>query len=190
MWEIHHTTFKVRRCWYGRTVIRSSYKLCYEHAQDIINGKSEAEMRRVIPELAQFSGARLSEKFSEMKEALNFLSVIAKKWQNSRQKEGALNLESTEVQFEFEEKNMKDLKPKEHLEIHETVAECMIMANHWVARKIASTFSTNSILRLHPPPIKDRFEELKHCAMARGWLVDTNSNKSLADSLDRYLSQV
>ena len=85
---------------------------------------------------------------------------------------------------------MKDLKPKEHLEIHETVAECMIMANHWVARKIASTFSTNSILRLHPPPNKDRFEELKHCAMARGWLVDTNSNKSLADSLDRYFSQV
>merc|ERR1719282_2111910 len=119
-----------------------------------------------------------------MKEALNNLSVIAKKWQNSRQKEGALNLESTEVQFEFEEKNMKDLKPKEHLEIHETVAECMIMANHWVARKISQAFSTNSILRLHPPPKKDKFEELKHCAKTKGWLVDTSSNKSLADSLD------
>ena len=77
-----------------------------------------------------------------MKEALTWLSVIAKKWQvmltdhvtsilvsnwlicslqNSRQREGALNLESTEVQFEFEEKSMKELKPKEHLEIHETV---------------------------------------------------------------------
>ena len=147
IWEIHHTTFKVRRCWYGRTVIRSSYKLCYEHAQDIINGKTEAEMKQLIPELEQFSGAKLSEKFGEMKEALTWLSVIAKKWQNSRQREGALNLESTEVQFEFEEKNMKELRPKEHLEIHETVAECMIMANHWVARKIASSFSTNSILR-------------------------------------------
>ena len=42
---------------------------------------------------------------------------------------------------------MKELRPKEHLEIHETVAEGMIMANHWVARKIASSFSTNSILR-------------------------------------------
>ena len=28
-----------------------------------------------------FSGAKLSEKFSEMKEALIWLSVIAKKWQ-------------------------------------------------------------------------------------------------------------
>ena len=126
IWEIHHTTFKVRRCWYGRTVIRSQYKLSYEHAQDIINGSNEAEMKKVIPELGQFSGAKLSEKFGEMKEALTWLSVIAKKWQNSRQREGALNLESTEVQFEFEEKNMKELRPKEHLEIHETVTLALI----------------------------------------------------------------
>ena len=46
--------------------------------------------------------------------------------QNSRQREGALNLESTEVQFEFEEKNMKELRPKEHLEIHETVTLALI----------------------------------------------------------------
>ena len=28
--------------------------MCYEHAQDIINGNTEAEMRKVIPELGQF----------------------------------------------------------------------------------------------------------------------------------------
>ena len=96
-------------------------------------------MKKLIPELSALSGANLEEKFGEMKTALDHLSIIAKKWQNSRQKEGALNLESSEVQFEFEEKNTKELKPKAHLEIHETVAECMIMANHWVARKIASS---------------------------------------------------
>ena len=46
-------------------------------------------------------------------------------------------------------------------------------------------FWLQSSIRLHPPPKKDKFEELKHCAKARGWLVDTSSNKSLADSLDR-----
>ena len=142
-------------------------------------------MKELIPELSELSGVKLSEKFDEVREALNHLSVIARKWQNTRQREGALNLESTEVQFEFDQKNMKDLKPKEHLDIHETVAECMIMANHWVARKISSSFSTNSILRLHPPPKKDKFEELKQCALSRGWLVDTSSNKALATSLDR-----
>ena len=44
----------MRRCWYGRTVIRSQYKLCYEYAQDIINGSNETEMKKVIPELGQF----------------------------------------------------------------------------------------------------------------------------------------
>merc|ERR1719348_2029732 len=185
IWEIHHTSFKVRRCWYGRTVIKSSYKLCYEHAQDIIDGKPSSEMKKVIPELSNFSGVELEEKFDEMKEALNYLSVIAKKWQNSRQREGALNLESTEVQFEFEEKSMKDLKPKEHLEIHETVAECMIMANHWVARKIAEVWPSQALLRLHPPPKKENFEQLLACAASRGWTVNTSSNKALAESLNR-----
>ena len=166
-------------------MIKSSYKLCYEHAQEIINGASDVEMQKVIPELSKYSGKQLKEKFLEMKESLTYLSTIAKKWQNTRQKEGALNLESTEVQFEFDEKSMTNIKPKEHLEIHETVAECMIMANHWVARKIAEVFPANSILRLHPPPKKDNFEELKVCAKSKGWTVETFSNKSLADSLDR-----
>ena len=141
-------------------------------------------MKELVPELSNLGGVKLEEKFSEMKTALDNLSVIAKKWQSSRQREGALNLESTEVQFEFEEKNMKELKPKEHLEIHETVAECMIMANHWVARKISEMFPSNSILRLHPAPKKGRFTELEVCARSRGWRVDTDTNKSLATSLD------
>ena len=47
-----------------------------------------------------------------------------------------------------------------HLEIHETVAECMIMANHWVARKIADVFPAFSLLRLHPPPKKVNEEKI------------------------------
>ena len=69
-------------------------------------------MKELVPELSNLGGVKLEEKFSEMKTALDNLSVIAKKWQSSRQREGALNLESTEVQFEFEEKNMKELKPR------------------------------------------------------------------------------
>jgi len=185
IWEIHPKTFRVKNVWYGKTVIKSSYKLCYEHAQDILDGKSELEMKELIPELSKFSGKQLKEKFQEVKESLTYLSTIAKKWQNTRLKEGALNLESTEVQFEFEEKSMTNIKPKEHLAIHETVAECMIMANHWVARKIAEVFPSNSILRMHPPPKKDNFEELKICAKSKGWTVETFSNKALAESLDR-----
>lgn len=35
------------------------------------------------------------------------------------------------------------------LEIHETVAECMIFANHWVAMKIAEAFPSAALVRCH-----------------------------------------
>ena len=79
---------------------------------------------------------------------------MASGWHAGREAQGALNLESTEVQFEFEEQSLQNIRPKAHLAIHETVAECMIMANHWVARKIAEAFPTQALLRLHPPPKK------------------------------------
>ena len=49
---------------------------------------------------------------------LDLLSRIASKWQSGREAAGALNLESTEVQFEFEEQSLQDMKPKQHLGIH------------------------------------------------------------------------
>ena len=30
--------------------------------------------------------------------------------------------------------------------MHETVAECMIFANHWVAKKIFESYSTNALV--------------------------------------------
>lgn len=84
------------------------------------------------------------------------------------------------------------------LEIHETVAECMIFANHWVAKKIAETFPSSALvrpflfstpssppfsliflvnyspqLRHHPLPRKQHFTNLTHCAASKGFSIDT-----------------
>lgn len=32
------------------------------------------------------------------------------------------------------------------LEIHETIAECMIFSNHWVAKKIFQTFPSHALV--------------------------------------------
>ena len=32
------------------------------------------------------------------------------------------------------------------MEIHETIAECMIFANHWVAKKIAEAFPNSALV--------------------------------------------
>ena len=120
IWELNPKTFKVRDVWYGRTVIRSSYKLCYEHAQDILDGKTAEEMKDLVSELSHLDGRQLEKKFTEVKDALVLLSRVARRVQTNREKDGALNLESTEVQFEFESTSLTNIKPKEHLAVHET----------------------------------------------------------------------
>ncbi len=185
LWQLEPDTYKVLDVWYGRTVIRSSYKLCYEAAQDIIEGKTAREMQEQVLELQGYSGQGLEKKFKKLKETLVQLSAVARGIQDEREKRGALRLDGAEVRFEFEAANLTEMRPKEHLRIHETVAECMIFANHWVAKKIAETFPLFSLLRRHQPPKAENFEELKVCAAARGWHVDTGSSQALAKSLDR-----
>ena len=89
---------KVKDVWYGRSIIRSSYKLCYEDAQYIIDGASVDEMKEKIPELANFTAKSvLSEKFSELKATLELLTEVTSHWQRNRESAGALNLESTGI---------------------------------------------------------------------------------------------
>lgn len=72
-----------------------------------------------------------------------------------------------------EERNITALVPRQHLEIHETVAECMIYTNHWVARKIQEAFPHQALLRRHPPPRQEVFSMLVESGKARGFTIDT-----------------
>ena len=72
-----------------------------------------------------------------------------------------------------EQRNITALVPRQPLEVHETVAECMIYANHWVARKIQETFPHQALLRRHPPPRQEFFSQLVESAKAVGFTIDT-----------------
>lgn len=50
IWKLD-TDYKVKDVWYGRTVIRSKYKLTYEAAQQLYDGTPAAEVKKDIPEL-------------------------------------------------------------------------------------------------------------------------------------------
>ena len=43
--------YQVKKVWFGRTVIRSRYKLSYEVAQRLCDGAAASHIRRDIPEL-------------------------------------------------------------------------------------------------------------------------------------------
>ncbi|KAF7648914.1 hypothetical protein LDENG_00150350 [Lucifuga dentata] len=181
LWELDAHTLAVKKVWYGRTLIRSSYQLHYELAQALLNGE-QAE----VPELARRRSEEKDAKLAELTHALQMLTHVARHLRAQRDRGGALELEGVEVRAQLdEERNITALVPRQPLEVHETVAECMIYANHWVARKIQETFPHQALLRHHPPPRQEFFSQLVDSAKAKGFTINTRSNKALADSLDR-----
>ncbi|KAK3090437.1 hypothetical protein FSP39_011852 [Pinctada imbricata] len=185
IWELD-SKYEVVDVWYGKTIIRSSYKLFYEMAQAIHDGMSTADIVEEVPELKNLTLDQLNKKVAELRTTITDLMTVARYLKSRRVRGGALELESVEVQVQLSEtKSIQDLTPKDHLEVHETIAECMIFANHWVAKKIAQSFPNQSLLRHHPLPREEQFESLRNCAASRGFTIKTSSNKELAESLDR-----
>ncbi|XP_008291591.1 DIS3-like exonuclease 1 [Stegastes partitus] len=181
MWELDARTLAVNKVWFGRTLIRSSYQLHYELAQALLNGDPAD-----VPELAELGSEEKDARLAELTQALELLTHVARHLRAQRDRGGALELEGVEVRAQLDEdRNITALVPRQPLEVHETVAECMIYANHWVARKIQETFPYQALLRRHPPPRQELFSQLVDTAEARGFTVDTRTNKALADSLDR-----
>ncbi|KAM4748024.1 DIS3-like exonuclease 1 [Rhinophrynus dorsalis] len=182
IWELDGSTYEIRRVWYGRTIIRSSYKLSYEVAQQLLDG--DLEPLNTDPELRPLSND--SVRLEKLLWAVGKLTDVARVTRSRRDLNGALELEGVEVRVQLgEERRIDDLVPKQPLQVHETIAECMILANHWVAKKIWESYPQHALLRLHPPPRQEFFRELKESAQARGFSIDTRSNKTLADSLDK-----
>ncbi|XP_048763599.2 DIS3-like exonuclease 1 [Ostrea edulis] len=184
IWELDKD-FEVVNVWYGKTIIRSSYKLFYEMAQAMHDGIAMSEIIENVPELQNLSKKEMKNRVDELRSAVVLLMKIARRLKARRVCGGALELESVEVQVQLTEtKSIENLTPKDHLEIHDTIAECMIFANHWVAKKIAEVFPNQTLLRHHPLPKNEQFENLKNCAKNKGFEVKTSSNKDLADTLD------
>lgn len=183
MWELDKTSYEIKKVWYGRTIIRSAYKLFYEAAQELLDGNFS--IVDDIPEFKALEEQSQQAKLEELVWAIGKLTDIARHIRAKRDRCGALELEGIEVRVQLDDKkNIHDLIPKQPLEVHETVAECMILANHWVAKKIWESFPHQALLRQHPPPHQEFFSELRECAKAKGFFIDTRSNKTLADSLD------
>ncbi|XP_053450314.1 DIS3-like exonuclease 1 isoform X2 [Nycticebus coucang] len=183
MWELDKTSYEIKKVWYGRTIIRSAYKLFYEAAQELLDGN--VSVIDDIPEFKNLDEKSRQDQLEELVWAIGKLTDIARHVRAKRDRCGALELEGVEVRVQLDEKkNIHDLIPKQPLEVHETVAECMILANHWVAKKIWESFPHQALLRRHPPPHQEFFSELRECAKAKGFFIDTRSNKTLADSLD------
>ncbi|XP_054692516.1 DIS3-like exonuclease 1 isoform X1 [Grus americana] len=184
LWELEKESYEMLRVCYDKTIIRSAYKLVYEAAQGLLDG--DTNVVDDIPELKNLDERTKQKQLSDLVWAISKLTNIARHVRAKRDSCGALELEGVEIRVQLDDKNnIHDLIPKQPLEVHETVAECMILANHWVAKKISEHFPHQALLRQHPPPRQEFFTELRECASAKGFSIDTRSNKALAESLDK-----
>ncbi|KGL77635.1 DIS3-like exonuclease 1, partial [Tinamus guttatus] len=183
-WELDKESYEILGVSYKKSIIRSAYKLVYETAQGLLDG--DTSVVADILELKDLDERTRQKKLTELVWAISKLTHIARHVRAKRDSCGALELEGVEIRVQLDDKkNIHDLIPKQPLEVHETVAECMILANHWVAKKIAENFPHQALLRQHPPPRQEFFSELRECASAKGFTIDTRSNKTLAESLDK-----
>ncbi|XP_010570392.1 PREDICTED: DIS3-like exonuclease 1 isoform X2 [Haliaeetus leucocephalus] len=184
LWELEKESYEMLRVCYNKTIIRSAYKLVYEAAQGLLDG--DTSVVGDILELKNLDERTRQKKLAELVWAISKLTDIARHLRAKRDSCGALELEGVEIQVQLDDKQkIYGLIPKQPLEVQDTVAECMILANHWVAKKISEHFPHQALLRQHPPPRQEFFTRLRECASAKGFSIDTRSNKTLAESLDK-----
>jgi len=118
--------------------------------------------------------------------AVKGLASLARKFRQKRIDAGALTLASPEVKFvlDSESLNPTDVQAYALLEANALVEEFMLLANVTVAKKILRHYPTLSVLRRHPSPNRSMFQSLIGKARCRGFEIDIEDSKRLADSLD------
>ncbi|MDX1380802.1 MAG: ribonuclease R, partial [Xanthomonadales bacterium] len=136
---------KVTRSRFDAAVMRSRLRLTYTEVWEwIVSGKPE-----IRPDTAEASAS------------LRDLYGLYKALRRARTKRGAIDFESTEVQFRFDERGaVDDIVPYEQNDAHRLIEECMITANVEAAQfllrqRIAAPF------RAHEPPPPDKLESLE-----------------------------
>lgn len=159
------TNGKVYDYSFEKTVIKSAKRFAYEEAQRSINEE----------------GLYYKE--------LSTLNDIAKKLREKRMKEGAIDFETDEVQFELDE-NFKPVRVyrKERLDTHKLIEEFMLLANRYVGEYMFKEHKKKGgrgifMYRIHDLPDKDKLSQLSVFLKALGFefKVDKNSDLTSKD---------
>ena len=194
IWTMSPDLEKVKSTWYGRTVIHNIQAMTYEQAHNILHDKEPDDPNDFPPPLT--AGAPVNRSIIKLlKKDLTMLTKLARKLRKHREKiGGAVDLSSgergSELKFVLDnEGNPTRVAPKKELEIHNTIAELMIMSNAFVAATIYKHYPDFSILRIHQKADTDNFKELEQLFMKKGIKFDGSSNKALATTLQTAMAE-
>ena len=162
---------KIRKEWFGRTIIHSDMRFSYEEAQVIIE-KGQGELAA----------------------ELRILNDIAKRLRKERFKKGAVNFETTEVKFKLDAKG-KPLAviPKIRKDAHKLIEEFMLLANKQVAtfvyNKGKGKEKNTFVYRTHDFPDPDKVKDFSVFARQFGHKMNVDET-SISSSLNKLMSEI
>lgn len=161
----------IRKKWFGRTVIKSNFRLTYEQAQDIIEGIAEN------PD-------------TELQTAITVLNKLAGILKGKRRKAGAIDFSRPEMKVLCDETGRPiDVYQKISKEANWLIEEFMLLANRSVAEFVAATGKT-FVYRVHDVPNPEKLESLRHFAKSlghkmNGELEGKKAAGAISDLLDK-----
>ena len=155
----------VTRSRFDLAVMRSQARLTYEQVWEwLVSGSEE-----IRPGAAGISAS------------LKDLYGLYKALRRARSKRGAIDFESTEVRFRFDERgSVADILPYERNDAHMLIEECMITANVQAANFLLRN-KLPAPFRAHEPPQPDRLETLEQFLRGLGIRVPWKSRPEPRD---------
>lgn len=161
----------IRKKWFGRTVIKSNFRLTYEQAQDIIEGIADS------PD-------------TELQTAITVLNKLAGILKGKRRKAGAIDFSRPEMKVLCDETGRPiNVYQKISKEANWLIEEFMLLANRSVAEFVAATGKT-FVYRVHDVPNPEKLESLRHFAKSLGYkmngeLEGKKAAGAISDLLDK-----
>ncbi len=188
IFEVDANTFVVdqdpRHIWFGRTVIKSVAAMTYEQGHRMLQGQppdpsphhhrdAEAKAKPLPPppppHPAGQAGAPVPKALQkDLRKDLEILTHVARVQKARRVHAGSVSF----VKWDDCNLLLNDtrepvaLEMEAHLEIHDTIAELMILANAAVATRIFQDHPSAALLRRHTAPSQERFDGLR--SLTRG----------------------
>ncbi len=169
---------RIKKEWFGRTIMRSQRRFAYQEAQDMIDGRVDRESAA-----AQF-----------MDEVLQ-LHKLAQVLRKDRIENGALEIGGNEVKFKLDEKGRPlGVYEKVMGEANWLIEEFMLLANkrvaHWVHQQKKGNRVPPFIYRIHDLPDPEKIDQLRALAKSFGHHLPPAVGEELPQAINQLLKDV
>ena len=173
---------KIKKEWFGRTVIYSDHRFAYEEAQDIIESQ-----RPVVSEKHSLRNGSYTVDEATFN-AIITLDKIAKNLRKDRMNSGAISFDRVEVNFNLKEDNTPDsVFFKTSKDANKLIEEFMLLANKQVARFAGKRDKPlPMVYRIHDEPDPEKLNNLQTVVAGFGYKLNLKT-KNVSQSINKLL---